>query len=429
MTRDVRLPRALDRRPPPRLGPWTSPGQPDPRRDPAPDHGLQHRGRRRERRPRQGRRSHPGRRSRHRRPRGGSHQRGPDRPGPRLGVPGRTEARSSLAIRSSNRPMASACTCSSRSGPGVSWPSRASTRRPNRTGRHSRARVASEAEVIELERRIRLPKLEAHLRVLPEFAAAGSPVFLLGDFNAPSHLDWTTETVDLRWHVRRPIDWPMSRAIEAAGFRDAWRDIHPDPVAEPGLTWWASRPPTGGYEPGPETPNDRIDLLYAAGPAATRDCVIVGEGSAPDVGIVIDPWPSDHRAVVATFDVVAAPRPDALEAAPERPDRRDPDAHRGPRHVPRRRRDRRDLGGRAGLPVGLDRRLRGTRRRRPRRAPGLAAHRCARRWHGPARRRCCDRGPVVRGGRWPLPPGDYVAAYLLDDGQCAVARAPFRVEP
>ena len=32
------------------------------------------------------------------------------------------------------------------------------------------------------------------------------------------------------------------------------------------------------------------------------------------------------------------------------------------------------------------------------------------------------------GGTWPLPPGDYVAAYLLDDGPVAVARAPFRIE-
>ena len=31
------------------------------------------------------------------------------------------------------------------------------------------------------------------------------------------------------------------------------------------------------------------------------------------------------------------------------------------------------------------------------------------------------------GGRWPLPPGDYVAAYLLDDGPEAVARVPFRI--
>ena len=101
----------------------------------------------------------------------------------------------------------------------------------------------------------------------------------------------------------------MSRAIEAAGFRDTWRELHPDPLAEPGLTWWADRPPTGHYQPGPDTPNDRIDYLYAAGPAVTRDCRIVGEVGAPDVAIAVEPWPSDHRAVVASFDVVPAPMP------------------------------------------------------------------------------------------------------------------------
>ena len=73
----------------------------------------------------------------------------------------------------------------------------------------------------------------------------GIPVFLLGDFNAPSHLDWTAAAVGSRPHLRAVVDWPVSRAIEAAGFRDTWREIHPDPVAEPGLTWWADRPPTG----------------------------------------------------------------------------------------------------------------------------------------------------------------------------------------
>ena len=141
------------------------------------------------------------------------------------------------------------------------------------------------------------------------------PVFLVGDFNAPSHLDWTPATVGQRPHVRSVVDWPVSRAIEAAGFRDTWREIHPDPVAEPGLTWWADRPPTGGYEPGPDTPNDRIDIIYAAGPSTTTDCRIVGEPGARDVAISVDPWPSDHRAVMATFRVSPAPMPDMVGAS------------------------------------------------------------------------------------------------------------------
>ncbi len=33
------------------------------------------------------------------------------------------------------------------------------------------------------------------------------------------------------------------------------------------------------------------------------------------------------------------------------------------------------------------------------------------------------------GGQWPLLAGDYVAAYLLDDGPVAVAQAPFTIVP
>ena len=31
------------------------------------------------------------------------------------------------------------------------------------------------------------------------------------------------------------------------------------------------------------------------------------------------------------------------------------------------------------------------------------------------------------GGSWPLPPGEYVAAYLLDDASVAAARVPFSI--
>ena len=290
------------------------------------------------------------------------------------------------------------------------------------------AHGASEADVIELERQIRLPVLETHLRTLPALAAAGLPVFLLGDFNAPSHRDWTAATVGRRWHVRLPVDWPMSRAIEAAGFRDAWREVHPDPVDAPGLTWWARRPPTGGYEPGPETPNDRIDLIYAAGPAVTSDCLIVGERGTPDVAIAVEPWPSDHRAVVATFEVVPGPMPASVRAAAAV----DRDA------IPTLRLDRAVYrvgqaievtwhGGPgyrwdwiAVFPAPAD----------DTRDSHLIWRHTGARLDGTVRldadAAIVDQSSV--GGRWPLPAGEYVVAYLLDDGPIAVARARLRIE-
>ena len=291
---------------------------------------------------------------------------------------------------------------------------------------------AGAAEIEALERRVRLPKVEHSLAVAAGLAAAGLPVFLLGDFNAPSHLDWTTEAVGTRPHVRLAMGWPVSRAIEAGGFRDAWREVHPDPVAEPGLTWWADRPPTGGYEPGPDTPNDRIDLLYAAGPSETTDCRIVGETGAPDVAIGLDPWPSDHRAVVASFTVVPAPIPDGARSAwagsahgfgaVEGVDLRTSRASYtvgepievswsgGPGY-------RWDWIAIFEAPTGDLRdthllwRHTGTRASGSVRLDGDAA--------------VVDQSSI--GGVWPLPPGGYVVAYLLDDAPVAVARVEISI--
>ncbi len=157
-------------------------------------------------------------------------------------------------------------------------------------------------EVIKLEQDTRLPMLQQRLDVLPALIAAGIPTFLTGDFNAPSHLDWTAAAVGLRSHIKYAVAWPVSTAIEAAGFRDAYRELHPDPVADPGLTWWAGRPLIDGY-PDPSEPQDRIDIIYAAGPSTTDDIKIVGEKGGPQVDIEVDPWGTDHRGVVGSFTV------------------------------------------------------------------------------------------------------------------------------
>ena len=228
----------------------------------------------------------------------------------------------------------------------------------------------------------------------------------------------------------------MSRAVEAAGFRDTWREIHPDPVAEPGLTWWAEPSADrrlrtrSGHAERPDRPAVRR--------RARRVTRLLGSWArpgAPDVTIEIDPWPSDHRAVVAL--VRGRPGPDARTRSrmragpsvrPERERRRSSwiatrrTASASPIEV--------DLDGRTGLPLGLDRGLRGAGRRT-----------CGTRtWSGAtpapgvdgsvrldAEAAIVDQSSV--GGRWPLPPGDYVAAYLLDDGPVVVARVPFRIVP
>ena len=170
------------------------------------------------------------------------------------------------------------------------------------------------AAVLELERTTRLPAIQQQLDVLPGLADDGMPVFLTGDFNSPSHLDWTPAVDAVREEVRYPVSWPVSAALADAGFRDSYREIHPDPVAVPGFTWT----PPGTLESVPDEVNDRIDWVLVQGPAETVATELVGEAGGPDVDIERDPYPTDHRGVVSTFRVEAADLPPFAAVAARR---------------------------------------------------------------------------------------------------------------
>jgi hypothetical protein len=156
-------------------------------------------------------------------------------------------------------------------------------------------------EVLDLEESLRLPAIQEQLQALPALATAGFPTFLTGDFNSPSHLDWTAAVSAVRPEVPYPVDWPVSRALANAGFRDSYREVHPDPITVPGFTWTP-----GGPEGVPDEVHDRIDWVLASGPATALASTVVGEAGGPDVGIGFDPYPTDHRGVLTTFRVTPA---------------------------------------------------------------------------------------------------------------------------
>ncbi len=125
-------------------------------------------------------------------------------------------------------------------------------------------------------------------------ADGADAAFVFGDFNEPSHRDWTERAVAAG---RKPVAvrFPSARAVEAQGFVDAYRATHPDEVANAGYTWEAiARPADVAVH------HDRIDYVFARGAGlAVEQAQIVGE-KAPEADVVVTPWPSDHRAVVAT---------------------------------------------------------------------------------------------------------------------------------
>ena len=92
--------------------------------------------------------------------------------------------------------------------------------------------------------------------------ASGNPVFLVGDFNEPSHLDWTQEAANQGLNFGMKVDWPTSHSVTNAGLTDAFRQVRPDEVLDRGETW------TPGY-PAPNVDlnevHDRIDFVYYKG--------------------------------------------------------------------------------------------------------------------------------------------------------------------
>ncbi len=162
------------------------------------------------------------------------------------------------------------------------------------------------ADVLANERETRVSALKPLLPVWKRLIDSGTPLVLTGDFNAPSHLDWTPATVGSLPHMLYPVPWPVSLAVERIGLVDTFRSANPDPVADPGRTW------TYGYpypRIRPDEVVDRIDLVFASQGSTVKDSRVVGQPGTPDVDLSVDPYPSDHRAVVSTLEVTPVEPP------------------------------------------------------------------------------------------------------------------------
>ena len=143
-------------------------------------------------------------------------------------------------------------------------------------------------------------------------------VFLGGDFNEPSHLDWTDATKNLYDHNGVVYQWDLSTLLYQSGFIDAYRQLYPSPVSHPGFTFpsdnkdikvnsltWA---PTADER-------ERIDFIYYY--PNKNLSLLSAEVLGPDTSIIrseriretsqdifIAPkgvWPTDHKAVISTF--------------------------------------------------------------------------------------------------------------------------------
>ncbi|WP_022889337.1 endonuclease/exonuclease/phosphatase family protein [Agromyces italicus] len=150
--------------------------------------------------------------------------------------------------------------------------------------------------------------------------AAGRIAIVGGDFNEPSAQDWTAATAGLQDHNGVVIPWQTTQTLLDGGLVDAYREVHPDPVANPGITWPSDneRFPTSSLTWAPEADErDRIDYIFATPDErlAIDDAAVVGpqssivrdervdDDSADEILTPDAVWPSDHKAVLAEFRV------------------------------------------------------------------------------------------------------------------------------
>ena len=153
----------------------------------------------------------------------------------------------------------------------------------------------------------------ATLEPLEEAIDEKRAIFLVGDFNEPSHLDWTENYArngSDRWvnnptgtPFRFPVRWPGSVLLQNIGMVDSFRQFHTDEVKKPGNTWTPPYPErTQGRRPYGDQVLDRIDRIYHHGEnVKVVSGQVVGEkGDTSDI-VIQGRWPSDHRAVVIEY--------------------------------------------------------------------------------------------------------------------------------
>lgn len=145
-------------------------------------------------------------------------------------------------------------------------------------------------------------------------------VIIGGDFNEPSHLDWQENTKNLWDHNGAVVEWDCSKMLCDNDFLDTYRELYPDAVHYPGFTFPSDNPdaPISKLTWAPEADErERIDFIYyhPNENIALKDVRIVGpsssivrskreeEQSKDRFILPAGVWPTDHKAVLAIFDL------------------------------------------------------------------------------------------------------------------------------
>uniref|UniRef100_A0A915IU04 Endonuclease/exonuclease/phosphatase domain-containing protein n=1 Tax=Romanomermis culicivorax TaxID=13658 RepID=A0A915IU04_ROMCU len=131
------------------------------------------------------------------------------------------------------------------------------------------------------------------------------PIIVMGDFNSPSHQDWTRQNkrANCGWAFR----WPVTSYLTRLGFKDSFREIYPSPEMKPGVTWSPlhKKSVTKGLI---EEPQSRIDFIFYSTSQSVQKpsfslrpaTSLVYHGYSPVQDKPFykkNDWPSDHSAL------------------------------------------------------------------------------------------------------------------------------------
>ena len=167
--------------------------------------------------------------------------------------------------------------------------------------------IKTEKQAVAAAGKVHGRHLKSLLKEIQAVRDQGIPIIVTGDFNEPSHLDWTESAARSGRHPIK-VSYPSSVALARAGFADVYRTVHPDEMKMPGYTWTPVTKITD-----PKDHHDRIDFIYFRGEGVrVKRVEIVGENSK-NADVVVKAYPFDHRAVVATITIARQ------TAAPKRP--------------------------------------------------------------------------------------------------------------
>ena len=144
------------------------------------------------------------------------------------------------------------------------------------------------------------------------------PIIILGDFNEPSCQDWTSNQANMFDHNGVIYEWNTTSALKKNNFTDAFREIYPDEVLNPGITWPSFATGVGSTSWTPMSDErDRIDYIFYKGAGIkVKDAAIIGPRNSYVKNVLSDantendhflaetlPWPSDHKGVYATITI------------------------------------------------------------------------------------------------------------------------------